>query len=47
MLFFNVLTTFKVPGPDEHAATFVIRDEDHTLGNALRYVIMKKWAFRN
>jgi hypothetical protein len=25
------------------SATFIIRDEDHTLGNALRYVLMKKW----
>ncbi|KAJ3300222.1 hypothetical protein HK104_003136 [Borealophlyctis nickersoniae] len=27
---------------DTGAATFVIRDEDHTLGNSLRYMIMKK-----
>jgi hypothetical protein len=24
--------------------TFLINDEDHTLGNALRYIIMKKYA---
>jgi hypothetical protein len=24
--------------------TFMINDEDHTLGNALRYIIMKKYA---
>jgi DNA-directed RNA polymerases I and III subunit RPAC2 len=28
---------------DPGQATFCIRDEDHTLGNALRYVIMKKY----
>ena len=27
---------------DVTCMTFVFRDEDHTLGNALRYVIMKK-----
>lgn len=26
------------------SASFQITDEDHTLGNALRYVIMKKWV---
>jgi DNA-directed RNA polymerase subunit L len=25
------------------AVTFQIQDEDHTLGNALRYIIMKKY----
>ncbi|KAJ3323177.1 RNA polymerase subunit AC19 [Boothiomyces sp. JEL0866] len=29
---------------DPGAATFCIRDEDHTLGNALRYIIMKNPA---
>jgi len=29
------------------SATFVIRDEDHTLGNALRYMLMKKYIFYN
>jgi DNA-directed RNA polymerase subunit L len=24
--------------------TIAIKDEDHTLGNALRYIIMKKFA---
>ena len=27
---------------DSDSATFSIKDEDHTLGNALRYMIMKK-----
>jgi len=25
--------------------TFQIHDEDHTLGNALRYIIMKKFVY--
>jgi DNA-directed RNA polymerase I and III subunit RPAC2 len=28
--------------PDLSAATFCLHDEDHTLGNALRYMLMKK-----
>ncbi|XP_030044393.1 DNA-directed RNA polymerases I and III subunit RPAC2-like [Microcaecilia unicolor] len=28
-------------GTDETCATFVLLNEDHTLGNALRYMIMK------
>lgn len=33
-----------MPGaePDLSAASYVIRDETHTLGNALRWMIMKK-----
>ena len=27
---------------DETCQTFVMHDEDHTLGNSLRYIIMKK-----
>jgi len=36
-----------LPSNDERNATFVLTDEDHTLGNALRYVIAKdrKTAF--
>ncbi|KAJ1343811.1 hypothetical protein BSLG_000067 [Batrachochytrium salamandrivorans] len=30
---------------DTSSATFCIRNEDHTLGNSLRYIIMKKAAF--
>lgn len=30
---------------DVTCMTFVFRAEDHTLGNALRYIIMKKWAW--
>uniref|UniRef100_A0A8C6KFH9 DNA-directed RNA polymerase RBP11-like dimerisation domain-containing protein n=1 Tax=Nothobranchius furzeri TaxID=105023 RepID=A0A8C6KFH9_NOTFU len=29
-------------GADEGCVTFVMHDEDHTLGNSLRYMIMKK-----
>ncbi|PJF19257.1 DNA-directed RNA polymerases I and III subunit RPAC2-like protein [Paramicrosporidium saccamoebae] len=29
---------------DKRCATFSIKNEDHTLGNALRHVIMKKYA---
>ncbi len=34
----------KLPGAeaDLSACTFSIRDEDHTLGNAMRYMIMSK-----
>lgn len=28
-------------GTDETCLTFVLRDEDHTLGNALRYVLIR------
>lgn len=30
---------------ESDSATFSIKDEDHTLGNSLRYMIMKKYAF--
>ncbi|CCH58972.1 hypothetical protein TBLA_0B01290 [Henningerozyma blattae CBS 6284] len=30
--------------PDGSAASFQIRDEDHTLGNALRYLLMRNPA---
>lgn len=35
---------FKVQtdGADEGCVTFVMHDEDHTLGNSLRYIVMKK-----
>jgi DNA-directed RNA polymerase I and III subunit RPAC2 len=29
------------PGATENSATFVIANEDHTLGNAVRYVLMR------
>lgn len=33
---------FQLPGSTPTAASFEFRDESHTLGNALRYIIMKK-----
>jgi hypothetical protein len=37
---------FKVKGadPDLSKATYRIEDEDHTLGNALRWMLMKKFV---
>jgi len=32
-------------GSTDTAASFQIDGEDHTLGNALRYVIMKKYVY--
>jgi len=32
----------QLPGSSDTAASFEFTDEDHTLGNALRYIIMKK-----
>ena len=29
---------------DESFQTFVLNDEDHTLGNALKYILNKKWV---
>ncbi|XP_029462494.1 DNA-directed RNA polymerases I and III subunit RPAC2-like isoform X1 [Rhinatrema bivittatum] len=36
-----VLEMVQANGTDEACVTFVLHDEDHTLGNALRYMIMK------
>ena len=38
------LTSLQLPGASETAASFAFEKEDHTLGNALRYVITKKYA---
>lgn len=32
----------QLPGATDSAASFAFEKEDHTLGNALRYIIMKK-----
>jgi DNA-directed RNA polymerase I and III subunit RPAC2 len=32
----------QLPGSSDTAASFAFEKEDHTLGNALRYIIMKK-----
>lgn len=34
----------QLPGSEEGSASFEILGEDHTLGNALRYIIMKKYV---
>lgn len=36
------VTSMQLPGSTPTAASFEFRDEGHTLGNALRYIIMKK-----
>ncbi|XP_041050717.1 DNA-directed RNA polymerases I and III subunit RPAC2 [Carcharodon carcharias] len=36
-----VLEVVQAEGCDDSSVTFVLHDEDHTLGNALRYMIMK------
>ena len=38
------LTSLQLPGSTETAASFAFEREDHTLGNALRYMIVKKCA---
>ncbi|CAH2314906.1 DNA-directed RNA polymerases I and III subunit RPAC2-like [Pelobates cultripes] len=37
----HALEMVQVNGTDESCITFVLHEEDHTLGNALRYMIMK------
>uniref|UniRef100_A0A3P8WPX9 DNA-directed RNA polymerases I and III subunit RPAC2 n=1 Tax=Cynoglossus semilaevis TaxID=244447 RepID=A0A3P8WPX9_CYNSE len=37
----QVLEMIQADGADEGCVTFVLHDEDHTLGNSLRYMIMK------
>lgn len=37
-----VLKAEQLPGSSDTAASFAFEKEDHTLGNALRYMIMKK-----
>lgn len=34
----------QLPGASDTAASFQFEGEDHTLGNALRYIIMKKYV---
>ena len=44
--FFRSATSGPPPAPamsgDRHSATFSVADEDHTLGNALRFFLNKK-----
>lgn len=37
-----VVFQVQADGADEGCVTFVMHDEDHTLGNSLRYMVMKK-----
>ncbi|XP_069068229.1 DNA-directed RNA polymerases I and III subunit RPAC2-like [Pleurodeles waltl] len=36
-----VLEMVQASGTDDSCVTFVLHDEDHTLGNSVRYMIMK------
>ncbi|XP_069749416.1 DNA-directed RNA polymerases I and III subunit RPAC2 isoform X2 [Narcine bancroftii] len=36
-----VLEVVQAEGCDDTSVTFILHDEDHTLGNSLRYMIMK------
>ncbi|KAI7790092.1 DNA-directed RNA polymerases I and III subunit RPAC2 [Triplophysa rosa] len=38
----SVLESVQADGADEGSVTFVLQEEDHTLGNSLRYIIMKR-----
>ncbi|KAG0720220.1 DNA-directed RNA polymerases I and III subunit RPAC2 [Chionoecetes opilio] len=40
----NKLEWVTGPSQDDHNRTFVINDEDHTLGNALKHIIMQNPA---
>ena len=40
----RVLMGKQLPGSTDTAASFEFTREDHTLGNALRYIIMKKYG---
>ena len=42
MVFTNSDIYAQLPGASDTAASFEFEGEDHTLGNALRYVIIKK-----
>lgn len=37
----TALEMVQAAGTDRHCVTFVLHEEDHTLGNSLRYMIMK------
>lgn len=38
----TILILLQLPGSTDTAASFEFEQEDHTLGNALRWIIMKK-----
>lgn len=37
-----LISGIQLPGGEAQASSFAFKEEDHTLGNALRYIIMKK-----
>ncbi|KAI7790093.1 DNA-directed RNA polymerases I and III subunit RPAC2 [Triplophysa rosa] len=43
----SVLESVQADGADEGSVTFVLQEEDHTLGNSLRYIIMKRFSGRD
>jgi len=43
MLSLQILT-HSSNGIDETCQTFIMNDEDHTLGNALKYFVIRKWV---
>lgn len=45
LIYIAVVFQIQADGADEGCVTFVMHDEDHTLGNSLRYMIMKKSVF--
>jgi hypothetical protein len=40
----NFSTPLQIPGGQASSCTFVITEEDHTLGNSLRYAVMRKFV---
>jgi hypothetical protein len=42
----NFSTSLQIPGGQASSCTFVITEEDHTLGNSLRYAVMRKFVTR-
>lgn len=40
----NFYPSTQLPGSSETSASFQFEGEGHTMGNALRYAIMKKWV---
>ena len=46
-IYFDKTNNFQLPGSTETAASFAFEKEDHTLGNALRYMILKKCDFNS
>jgi len=43
-IFLFQILTHNETGIDETCQTFIMNDEDHTLGNALKYFVIRKWV---